>query len=861
MERVAFLVEESGERIRCLLNPETLVVRRLAGVQTRRAAGGLLTGAQLTDNPLLFTGGGTTELQLDLLFDVSLAGSSINSDNVRDLTRPLWNLAENTGAGELARRPPQVRFLWGKFWDIPGVVVAVAERLEYFAASGAPGRSWLRLRLLRVNEALPGPAARLPALPSTGAITAPSARPGAPNLRLHAIAGGIVPAPQRIRLGALPGRPAFELSLLEASLTAGGIIMAALAETQTAAALARALQGVGALVTAAVQEIGERTQAMIAAIGDSPAVRALREGAEAAGAAVAGALSALAEEMQAAFVFAATTVSAVATEARERLGRLAVEVQAAVAERVAAVSAELRPVASALREAAVTMATAVRGAVEALADTPAARAFVGATRRLVGAVEAFIQADSPVLDSLQALAATVGHAFDEIGQGAAALGREAAQQVSEALQEIAPLVAEIRAASSNVAAFVAGVALEPLQAAFADVGSVAGAFVEAAGVVAPAARARAAHVISAGARYLQVALNDVESLLQPGMAAATTAGSVAAQEAAAGAVAVATETGELLQQLVGEGRLAGAQMLRSLAGFGAASEALWLAGAGRRQRRLQTSVQGAVLAAKQIDAGGEALDSVSFATARAPADHWAQRLAQGLEAPAEEADATDATVTDDDAGDAAADGVDHIDEASVPPDPDDTWVPGMALEPEEMEETAAADASAASITTTDAPEVPAAALVTAVAALRPATGVQAGERLSAAAAQLQAQVEDMPRKTREAAAADARAALHELGQALDAAAAAGREAVTAQVVDAISAFDAPAADFSTAEIVSAATPQATQRPQAGERLDQIAYQAYGNPAGWRLLALANDIDHPLQLAAGRMLQIPPLNEP
>ena len=29
MERVAFLVEDTGERIPCLLNPESLVVRRI----------------------------------------------------------------------------------------------------------------------------------------------------------------------------------------------------------------------------------------------------------------------------------------------------------------------------------------------------------------------------------------------------------------------------------------------------------------------------------------------------------------------------------------------------------------------------------------------------------------------------------------------------------------------------------------------------------------------------------------------------------------------------------------------------------------------------------------------------------------
>src|SRR5438132_13528251 len=98
MERVAFLIEETGVRLGCLLNPEGLVTRRIAGVRRRRSLSGHLTGTQLADDPLLYTGGGRMELELDLLFDVSLAGSSITSDDVRDLTRPLWDLGENVPA-------------------------------------------------------------------------------------------------------------------------------------------------------------------------------------------------------------------------------------------------------------------------------------------------------------------------------------------------------------------------------------------------------------------------------------------------------------------------------------------------------------------------------------------------------------------------------------------------------------------------------------------------------------------------------------------------------------------------------------------------------------------------------------------
>lgn len=153
MERVAFLLEDTGERIGCLLNPESLVLRRRAGIRPRQSLGGTVTRTDRTDDALLYTGGGSTELTLNLLFDVSLAGSSITTEDIRDLTGPLWELAENTRHGRYQRRPPLCRFVWGKSWNIPGVITAVAERLEYFTPGGTPRRSWLRMRLVRVMEA------------------------------------------------------------------------------------------------------------------------------------------------------------------------------------------------------------------------------------------------------------------------------------------------------------------------------------------------------------------------------------------------------------------------------------------------------------------------------------------------------------------------------------------------------------------------------------------------------------------------------------------------------------------------------------------------------------------------------------
>jgi hypothetical protein len=215
MERVAFLVEQTGERISCLLNPEFVETRRRSGLSERRDAAGFLASAARTDHPMVATGGGVTEIDLRLLFDTELAELELGSrlptppglagppprpSDVRELTRPIWNLSENASA-EGFSAPPSVRFIWGKSWNVPGVIVYVAERLERFDAGGAPQRSWLSMRLRRVEEPDPRPASPLPVTPQFEApfptagspqeeyrtVTVPADTSGAPLARLDQI--------------------------------------------------------------------------------------------------------------------------------------------------------------------------------------------------------------------------------------------------------------------------------------------------------------------------------------------------------------------------------------------------------------------------------------------------------------------------------------------------------------------------------------------------------------------------------------------------------------------------------------------------------------------------------------------------
>lgn len=211
MERVAFLVDETGQRVDCLLNPETVQVTRLAGIRPRSAASGQITGQGLADDPLVFTGGGRTELVLDLLFDVDFAETQARPQDVRSLTRPLWMLSENSATEHGWVRPPLIRLVWGKTWNVPGIIVAIAERFDAFTLGGTPRRSWLRLKMVRVAESADAAqegfeaelaAASTPAAPGSAVVAAGdgAAETGYSGVRFDLLSHDALGSPLRWRL-------------------------------------------------------------------------------------------------------------------------------------------------------------------------------------------------------------------------------------------------------------------------------------------------------------------------------------------------------------------------------------------------------------------------------------------------------------------------------------------------------------------------------------------------------------------------------------------------------------------------------------------------------------------------------------
>jgi hypothetical protein len=189
VERVAFLLPDTGLWIRCLLNPESLTMQRRSGVRQPSNNGEQLVGRGVADDPIYVTGGGSTKLVLDLLFDITLSHQSVTDDDVRYLSDPIWRLADAAGdeAGTI------VRLVWGKSWNIPGIILNASQRFDDFQRNGIPRRNWMRLDFRRVDE---DEADRLS--PARGGIAQvrPSVRDGTPH---KAVAGDFVSG-QRIDL-------------------------------------------------------------------------------------------------------------------------------------------------------------------------------------------------------------------------------------------------------------------------------------------------------------------------------------------------------------------------------------------------------------------------------------------------------------------------------------------------------------------------------------------------------------------------------------------------------------------------------------------------------------------------------------
>jgi Uncharacterized protein containing LysM domain len=152
MERIAFLLPPDDRQLFCMLNPESVIVHRRAGVSSRPTVGAAGGSHEQSPASLAFNGSQMTIVDLRLLFDVSLSsGPGTATEDVRQTTCALFALAGPSDEGSFGS-PGVLRMIWGTSWNLPCVIMEIAERLDYFNEYGEPRRSWLSMRALVVDE-------------------------------------------------------------------------------------------------------------------------------------------------------------------------------------------------------------------------------------------------------------------------------------------------------------------------------------------------------------------------------------------------------------------------------------------------------------------------------------------------------------------------------------------------------------------------------------------------------------------------------------------------------------------------------------------------------------------------------------
>ena len=136
-----------GNQLKVQFNPQTLRVS-----YSNQKAG----GRQPAGSAVQFVGSGSTQLTVELVFDVTapLPDGSTHTD-VTDLTQPVVAFikpeSQQQTSGGRSRTvfvPPGIRFGWGTFL-FDGVVDSVNETLEFFSNEGKPLRATMELRISR----------------------------------------------------------------------------------------------------------------------------------------------------------------------------------------------------------------------------------------------------------------------------------------------------------------------------------------------------------------------------------------------------------------------------------------------------------------------------------------------------------------------------------------------------------------------------------------------------------------------------------------------------------------------------------------------------------------------------------------
>jgi hypothetical protein len=134
--------KELSRRFPVQFNPNSLRLQ-----MSSTLAQGTPPGSQQRES----TGGATTTLSLELVFDTADEGTTGSPRSVREKTAQIERFVFPKSQSEDQQKQPKLRFQWGTF-VIEGVASSVNVDLEHFAADGTPLRAKVSLSIAEQNR-------------------------------------------------------------------------------------------------------------------------------------------------------------------------------------------------------------------------------------------------------------------------------------------------------------------------------------------------------------------------------------------------------------------------------------------------------------------------------------------------------------------------------------------------------------------------------------------------------------------------------------------------------------------------------------------------------------------------------------
>src|SRR4051812_42567420 len=139
----AYLETERGVQIPCLFNPTTIAIDK-----SNSWSGDDASGRNAPE--LVFDGGSSGSMSLDLIFDTTDDGSAVtvHTNKLSDLMSVDKELADYDSATDTGR-PQWVKFHWGDMHTFKAAITKMNLTFTYFSAAGVPLRANVSLDLVQ----------------------------------------------------------------------------------------------------------------------------------------------------------------------------------------------------------------------------------------------------------------------------------------------------------------------------------------------------------------------------------------------------------------------------------------------------------------------------------------------------------------------------------------------------------------------------------------------------------------------------------------------------------------------------------------------------------------------------------------